>query len=334
MSLAIIDATAGDAGPALSARYSSRYATPIANAPLIGHVLDELMAAGIKRARIVTNPRVRPDLDQALRAGTTRGIDVSYRDAPEGEERIALLSEVERALSAEPVLMHPGDGLFGAQIMAMQQRFRDGDVDSVLPARSSSEPLPSPAQRRATDSALLLGPATRPLLAELTSEASPENDLIDSLRHSGCRLAVCEQGVRWRYSPATEALLAANRMILDQLPETVEAEPGVDNQLHGRISISPTASISNCILYGPISIADRAVLEDSFVGPYTAVGAGAILSGAEIDNSMVLAGSEVRSPGFRIEGSVIGERARVLRSFELPKGLHLRLGPGSRATFS
>ncbi len=42
--------------------------------------------------------------------------------------------------------------------------------------------------------------------------------------------------------------------------------------------------------------------------------------------------AEVRHPGMRIEASIIGERASVSRKFELPKGLHLRLPPGSQVT--
>jgi hypothetical protein len=70
------------------------------------------------------------------------------------------------------------------------------------------------------------------------------------------------------------------------------------------------------------------------VGPYTAIGAGALVSGADIDNSMVLPRAELRHPGWRIEASIIGERASVIRSFDLPKGLHLRLGPDSQVTLS
>ena len=109
---------------------------------------------------------------------------------------------------------------------------------------------------------------------------------------------------------------------------------GDDNVVHGRVAISSTARLSGCVLHGPVSVDDGAVIEDSYVGPYTAVGAGAILIGAEIDNTMVLAGAEITHPGQRIEGSIIGERASVVRSFALPRGLHMRLEPQSRVTLS
>ena len=104
--------------------------------------------------------------------------------------------------------------------------------------------------------------------------------------------------------------------------------------MHGRISISSSAYLSNCVLHGPVSIGDRAVVEDSFIGPFTAVGADVVIDGAEIDNSMLLAGAKVHHPGFRIEGSIIGEQSQVTRSFDLPKGMHLRLGPDSRIELS
>ena len=124
-------------------------------------------------------------------------------------------------------------------------------------------------------------------------------------------------------------------MLLDALPvPAVEGEFGEGNRVHGRVAISPEARISGCTLHGPIVIDDGAVVEDSFIGPYTAIGAGAVVSGTDIDNSMVLARAELRHPGLRIEASIIGERASVIRSFDLPKGLHLRLGPDSHLTLS
>jgi glucose-1-phosphate thymidylyltransferase len=100
------------------------------------------------------------------------------------------------------------------------------------------------------------------------------------------------------------------------------------------VAISPSARVSGSTLHGPVAIDDDAVVEDSFVGPYTAVGAGAVLMGTEIDNTMVLQRAEIRHPGHRIEASIIGEHASVLRSFALPKGLHMRLEPHSRITLS
>ena len=47
----------------------------------------------------------------------------------------------------------------------MSERFGAGDVDTVLPVQASVEPLRDPAQRRASDTIVVLGPGTRTLVA-------------------------------------------------------------------------------------------------------------------------------------------------------------------------
>jgi glucose-1-phosphate thymidylyltransferase len=335
LNVAIVDATAGASGQPPGTGPAARYVTSIANAPLIGHVAAELGRSGIEHARIIASPEVRRDVGRMLGGGRNWGVELTYIDAPAPEPWETVLSALEQALSEGPVLLHPGDSLYGRQLGAMRDRFNAGDVDSVLPEQASAQPPRPPADRRVSDTAIVLGPGTRPLLRDLLSPSGEGDDLVASLLHSDCRLAVCELSGHWRYDASTEALLAANRMMLDAVPDGEELERGAENnRLHGRIAVSPSAFMSNCLVYGPVSIDDRAVLEDCFIGPYTAIGADVILSGAEVDNSMILAGAELRHPGFRIEGSIIGERARIVRSFELPKGLHMRLGPDSRVTFS
>ena len=56
----------------------------------------------------------------------------------------------------------------------------------------------------------------------------------------------------------------------------------------------------------------------------------AVVVGAEVEYTMVLAGAQVRYPRYPLEASVIGERAVVSQSFGLPAGLHLELGPDAR----
>jgi glucose-1-phosphate thymidylyltransferase len=334
MHLAIIDATV-KRRPPLSGPDASRYVTSIANLPLISHVFDELARAGVRDVRVVAEPSNSDDLRRILGDGSAWGIGLSWSDATDGGGRQAVLDELTRALAAGPVLLHPGDSLFRAQLRAMRERFRAGDVDSVLPEQAALDLGRDATEHRVADTALLLGPAALSVLAEGASAAGNGGGLVERLLHSDCRLAVCEAGEHWNYDESTDGLLAANRLLLDALPSSPPLEDvDASNEVNGRVAIGPGAIVSSCVMHGPISIDSGAVVEDSFIGPYTAIGATAVVSGTEIDNAMVLAGAEVRHPDYRIEGSIIGERSRVTRSFNLPKGLHLRLGPDSRITLS
>jgi glucose-1-phosphate thymidylyltransferase len=340
VSFAIIDAAGRGEAHACGCGERSRYATPIANLPLIYHVFDELAAAGIDRVRVVVSPGAREELEQVLAGGRPWGVDVSYTTAPDDDGRAIALTELERVVADEPVLVYPGDSLFPGQVSAILKRFSAGDVDAVVLGAGNGggrRGRSAVAERSSSVSSApaIVGPSAASVIDDLLSGGLDHQDLADALRVRDGRVAVCELGGHWRYSGETEELLVANRMMLDALPvPAVDGSFGDNNVVHGRVAISSSARVSGCILHGPVAVDDNAVIEDSFIGPFTAIGAGATLTGAEIDNAMVLAGAEISHPGHRIEASIIGEQASVVRSFALPRGLHLRLEPHSRVTLS
>lgn len=338
MTLAIIDAAVGGEARACGCVGRSRYSTPIANLPLIYHVFDELASAGIDRLRVIVSPGAHDELEQVLGGGRAWGVDVGYTTASERDGRAAAFAELARLVVDEPVLVYPGDCLFPGRVSSMWDRFRVGDVDAVVlgsengVGRHGRSAAAEISARITSVPAIVSGAA---VADSLRSARSDHQDLVAWLRGSDCRVGVSELGAYWRYSDETEDLLIANRMMLDTLAvPDVDGMFGDNNVVHGRVAISSSARVSGCIMHGPVAVDDNAVIEDSFIGPFTAIGAGAMLSGAELDNTMVLAGAEISHPGRRIEASIIGERASLVRSFALPRGLHLRLEPHSRVTLS
>ena len=85
---------------------------------------------------------------------------------------------------------------------------------------------------------------------------------------------------------------------------------------------------------GPAVIGRGARITDAYVGPYTAIGDDVVIEGAEIEHSIVLEGAQLRSVGTRIESSVIGQNARVARTFTRPSFLRLALGAGGEILLS
>jgi glucose-1-phosphate thymidylyltransferase len=85
---------------------------------------------------------------------------------------------------------------------------------------------------------------------------------------------------------------------------------------------------------GPAWIGPRAVLVDAFVGPYTSIGEGARVEGAEIEHAILLPGAWVRHLDRRLESSVVGRDARVVREFSVPANLRLRVGRGAEVALS
>jgi glucose-1-phosphate thymidylyltransferase len=331
VSLAILDAVAAPVGePCFGA--PSRYVASIANLPLIGHVFDELAEGGVDHALIIARAGVRRELEHVLDGGKSWGIEVSYAEAPDADGARTVLRTTSEALGTGPVIVYPADCLFPGQVGALRERFAQGDVDCVL---LDSAPGASSPEQRMFATAVMLGPRTREVLDDSISRIGDSRGLDDILLARGYRVAMCEAAKQWFYNDSTERLLAANRMVLDDLPVPPVDGSYLDNtEIHGRVAISPGARVANSTVYGPVVIDADAIIEDSYIGPYTAIGRGARVSGTELDNSMVLAMAQIRQPGQRIEASIIGERASVTRSFELPRGMHLRLEPDSRVILS
>jgi glucose-1-phosphate thymidylyltransferase len=343
----VVDASYDEGARYVRQPGGSRYLASIANLPLIAHVLDGLAHGGITQVLIVAGDKVRRELGPIVGGGEAWGVKVSFIPTGHDRDPQVLISHIREAVASGPVMLHSGDCLFPGQVGSLQDCFRDGDLDLVLLVNSNARRAPSVVRRLGTKpgtvervrlprdrpqgTAMIVGPAVWPVLAQLSNHRMSVARLIESLRSSGHRVGTCEVGEHWCYCASPERLLDANRMLLDALPfDASPAGLSDDSDAQGRVVIGRSAHLARSTLRGPVLIGADAVVEDSFIGPYTAIGPGARVVGAEIDYAMVLAGAQVRYPGHRLEASVIGERAVVSKSFELPTGMHLRIGPDAR----
>ena len=78
-------------------------------------------------------------------------------------------------------------------------------------------------------------------------------------------------------------------------------------------------------LRGPIAIGARTRIADSFIGPFTAIGADCEILNSEIEHSVVMEGSRVLDIP-RLEDSLIGREAVVRRTQLRPRALRLMVG--------
>lgn len=339
---ALVDASAEDELGSCRPARQSRYLTSIANRPLISHVIDGLAGGGIERIVIASGHHTREKLAPVVLGDAPAGAELSFFDSTSAPPGWALLSRVRHLVAGAPVLMQQGDCLFTAQIAQLCHCFRSEDADLVLLVRSaegsagaaSTTGGPSHSVRLPRDhpegTAAVLGPSIWPVLDQLGDARVSTQRLVRMLAGAGRRIRACVVCEHWCYSNSPDRLLAANRIVLDAMPaESPLAELSDDIDAQGRVVVSASARVSRSALRGPVVIGPNAVVSDSFIGPYTAIGSRATVLGAEIDYTMVLSDAEIRYPGQRLQSSVIGEGAVVSRAFELPTGLRLQLEPGS-----
>jgi glucose-1-phosphate thymidylyltransferase len=103
-----------------------------------------------------------------------------------------------------------------------------------------------------------------------------------------------------------------------------------DSEVLGKVVVESGARLTRSTVRGPAIIGRDAVIENAYVGPFTAVGDGAAILGSEIEHSIVLEGSSVTDVGVRIESSLLGRNARVYRADTKPRAYNLMLGDRSQ----
>jgi glucose-1-phosphate thymidylyltransferase len=126
-----------------------------------------------------------------------------------------------------------------------------------------------------------------------------------------------------------EAVLEASRLALDAVESDWGRADVADTRIEGRVVIASTAVVRSSVIRGPALIGPGAHVEHAYVGPYTVIGDRSRVECAELENSVLLADVTISSPGWRLEASILGARARVTRGFDLPAAVRLRLGDGA-----
>jgi glucose-1-phosphate thymidylyltransferase len=132
----------------------------------------------------------------------------------------------------------------------------------------------------------------------------------------------------WKDTGRLEDMLAANRLVLDTIHTRLDGEL-VDSQVEGRVVIEAGALLERASVRGPAIIGAGARLTDCYVGPYTAVGERCEISSAEVEHSILLAGSAVRDLDGRMESSLLGRNVKIGRDTRQPRAYRFMIGDNS-----
>jgi glucose-1-phosphate thymidylyltransferase len=320
---------------------------PVANAPILAHVLGALARAGVTQVVVPASPALAAPVTKLVAAGVPWGLEVDVVPAgPDGSLAQALAAAAP-ILAGAPFVLHPGDGLLHHDLAGLVARLAMEGPDVLLLAHrgalggrrqlalASAGAVTAGPGLHLADAALfgagaLARAGAREALAALAPGAGV-GAVGGALRTAGGRVEVHPVAGWQRYDGDLHTLLAMNRSVLDAQPgdEAAAACAAADCEVQGRVRIHPTAHVESTVVRGPAVIGARARVLDAYVGPYTAIGDGVRVEGAEIEHSILLAGASVLHIGGRLEASVVGRDARVLRDFALPRAVRLHLGDGA-----
>lgn len=317
----------------------------VANRPIAHHVLDALEAVGVRNVVVASSTRSAGAVRECLAPHESSDLEFEFVESPAPLELSSALTLAAPAVDTDPCIVHVAGGLLAEPLMPMAQALYEG-ADAVVTVHRSPAPDQqlSPVTRRMLDledldasgSALGVagvwgfGPGTLRHVAA-GPRAEPELPTEMARRIAAQNGRICARLARvWRaYRGDATELLELNQIVLDGVIGDLGRAAGDGNQIEGRVLIDATASVCNSVLVGPIVVGPGVQIRDAYIGPYTSIGTGAWIEGAEVERSIIGAGATLTHVGTRLSASVVGRNARVFRDFSLPRALRLNVGEGN-----
>jgi glucose-1-phosphate thymidylyltransferase len=309
-----------------SVGFAARQLAPVANRPVLFHHLDAVADAGVRQVAVVTDVTTGSSIREALGDGSEWDLElINIED--DGAFGPFASPVVAEFVGTAPVLVHHGDVLLREQLSALKDDFADRGLDALLlrPGALDSD------EADLRYAGYLIGPE---LFPEFRCGPPGLDDMLQRLTADGARIGVRDVDACMPCRGGAEQLLEANRRMLEQMRPAHRGERVFGSQIQGPVALHPSAEVRDSIIRGPVAIGPGARIADAYVGPYTSIGANVELEGIEIEHSIVLDGAQMRFLASRVEGSLIGPRARVTRDFYMPRALRLSIGEGAQVSLA
>ncbi len=329
---------------------SAKQLIPVANKPVLFYGIEALAAAGIEEVGIIIAPETGAEIREAVGDGSQFGVAVTYivQDSPAGLAHAVLTAEP--FLGADPFVMYLGDNLLQGGIVELVERFEAGECDALILLTAVPDPENYGVAQLEGDRVVALVEKPRSPVSDLAlvgvymftasvhdaaraikPSARGELEITDAIQQlvdSGLRVEPHIVSGWWKDTGQLADMLEANRLILDVL-EAGCAGTLEQSQLDGRVVVAAGARLERSTVRGPAIIGARARLIDAYVGPYTAIGEDCVIESAEVENSILLAGSEVRRLDGRVESSLLGRNVRIGLDGRQPRAYRFMLGDNS-----
>ena len=318
----------------------AKHLIPVANRPILFHVLDDLADAGIESACVVVSEGAQ-DMREALGSGERWGMPISYavQEAPRG---LAHAVQVAQDFVAdERFIVYLGDNLFGNGIrrfvheasphdgpaavllarVADPRHFGVAQLDQEGRLIAVEEKPADPPSDLALTGVYMFDPVIFDAINSIRPSARGELEITDAIQHliaENGEVASFSADGWWRDTGRPEEVLDVNRLMLEALPTEDAINPdALDCGIEGRVYLQDGARVEDSLIRGPAIIGAQCHIEQSFVGPFTSIGERSSLVDVEIENSIVMPDCEIEGVS-RIDSSILGNQVSLRRNQHQP----------------
>ena len=330
----------------------NKHLIPIANKPILHYALEYVAEAGVTEVGIIVNVD-SDEVQQALGSGEQWGLNITYipQEAPLGLAHCVKISR--DFIGGEPFVFYLGDNMVVGGIKRFAEEFRAHGSNCHLTLAHVNDPerfgVPEivgdrivsveekpkvPKSQYAVSGIYFYDSSIFEAVNNVKPSDRGELEISDAhqylLDHGG-KVTFSEITGWWKDTGLPEDLLEANRLVLEHLEDRSadNAVVDADSAIVGKVVLQDGAQIINSNIRGPAIIGERTVVENSYVGPFTSIYHDCHVGKSELEFSIVLSNCRILDVGVRIEGSLIGHDAAIVKGSAKPRTYRFVLGDQS-----
>jgi glucose-1-phosphate thymidylyltransferase len=330
---------------------SAKQLVPVANKPILFYGLEAIVEAGIEEIGIVVGD-THAEIREAVGDGSRFGCRVTYiqQSAPLGLAHA--VKESKGFLGDDPFVMYLGDNFLREGITGFVREFEEhrpdaqillvpvpnpedfgvAELDGARVSRLEEKPK-QPRSNLALVGVYMFTSAVWAAVDGIRPSKRGELEITDALQW----LIDHDKTVRshvitgwWKDTGKLEDMLEANRMAMSHWQTRVDGTIDDASVVEGAVVIEKGATVVRSRLRGPLILGRGVVVEDSYIGPFSAIAEGVRIIGSEIEHSIVLERSSIIGVPTRIDSSLIGKDVMVTNSPDRPRAHHIMVGDSSR----
>jgi glucose-1-phosphate thymidylyltransferase len=309
-----------------------------------------MAAAGIEQIGIIIAPETGAEIRAAAGDGSQFGVAITYveQDEPLGLAHASLTAE--EYLDGDSFVMYLGDNLLQGGITDLVESFRASGPDALILLTPVDDPEnygvaelesgrvvrlvekpPVPATNLALVGVYMFTAGIHDAARAIEPSARGELEITDAIQYlvdDGRRVEPHIVRGWWKDTGRLDDMLEANRLVLDRIEPQIDGEL-VDSQCDGRVIIERGARLERTTVRGPAIIGAGTRITDAYIGPYTSIGEGCVITAAEVEHSILLEGSHVANLEGRMESSLLGRNVKISRGVRQPRAYRFMVGDNS-----
>jgi glucose-1-phosphate thymidylyltransferase len=327
---------------------------PVANKPVIQYAVEDLREAGITEIGVILGNKGRAEIQEFLGDGTRFGVEITYIVQGEPYGLAHAVGCAEAFVGDDDFVTYLGDNILKSGIADLVDSFEAGEYTAGIALQHVDNPEQfgiarivdgavaelvekpdDPDSDLAVIGVYVFSPAIFDAIEAIEPSDRGELEITDAMQHLLERGEPFDAHVVegwWKDTGKPEDILAANRLVLDDLETECRAAVDPDARVEGAVDAPPSARIeADAVVRGPVSLAENVTIRSgTYVGPYTSIGADSEVARAHVENSVVVGESTVATEETVVD-SLIGRGTTVESAAdELPRGRRLVVGENSR----